>query len=115
MFYFPSSLSFRLILIELMSYKKPRHTSHLHLSAKITYASLILIHQQLKQLHFSRTLQFIDFMPLTYIFRNICVTLSEQNFDCSCNCPGFDSRWEWCKNRASRPAQGTINGGAVSE
>ena len=25
----------------------------------------------------------------------------------------FDSRWEQCKNRASRPSQGTVNGGAV--
>ena len=29
--------------------------------------------------------------------------------------PGFDSRWEWCKNRASLPSQGTVNGGAVSK
>ena len=29
--------------------------------------------------------------------------------------PGFDSRWELCKNRASRPSQGTVNGGAVSK
>ena len=29
--------------------------------------------------------------------------------------PGFDSRWEWCIYRASRPSQGTINGGAVSK
>ena len=29
--------------------------------------------------------------------------------------PGFDSRWEWCKNRASRPSQGTVNRGAVSK
>ena len=27
---------------------------------------------------------------------------------------GFDSQWEWCKNRASRPSQGTVNGGAIS-
>ena len=27
--------------------------------------------------------------------------------------PGFDSRWERCKNRASRPSQGTVNGGPV--
>ena len=27
----------------------------------------------------------------------------------------FDSRWERCKNRASRPLQGTVNGGAVSK
>ena len=24
--------------------------------------------------------------------------------------PWFDSRWERCKNRASRPSQGTVNG-----
>ena len=29
--------------------------------------------------------------------------------------PRFDSRWERCKNRASRPSQGTINGGTVSK
>ena len=29
--------------------------------------------------------------------------------------PGFDSRWERCKNRASRPSQGTVNWGAVSK
>ena len=29
--------------------------------------------------------------------------------------PGFDSRWGWCKNRTSRPSQGTVNGGAVSK
>ena len=29
--------------------------------------------------------------------------------------PRFDSRWERCKNRASRPSQGTVNGGAVSK
>ena len=29
--------------------------------------------------------------------------------------PGFDSRWERCKNRAPRPPQGTVNGGAVSK
>ena len=29
--------------------------------------------------------------------------------------PGFDSQWERCKNRASRPSQGTVNVGAVSE
>ena len=23
--------------------------------------------------------------------------------------PGFDSRWEQCKNRASRPSQGAVN------
>ena len=28
---------------------------------------------------------------------------------------GFDSQWEWCKNRASRPLQGTVNGGAISK
>ena len=28
--------------------------------------------------------------------------------------PGFDSRWVLCKNRASRPSQWTVNGGAVS-
>ena len=30
------------------------------------------------------------------------------------NDPGFDSRWGWgrSKNRASRPSQGTVNGGA---
>ena len=28
--------------------------------------------------------------------------------------PGFDSRWERCKNPASRPSQGTVNGGAIS-
>ena len=31
------------------------------------------------------------------------------------NGPGFDSRWERCKNRASRPSQGQVNGGAVSK
>ena len=31
------------------------------------------------------------------------------------NDPGFDSRWGRCKNRASRPSQGTVNGGAVSK
>ena len=29
--------------------------------------------------------------------------------------PGFDSQWEPCKNRASRPSQWTVNGGAVSK
>ena len=29
--------------------------------------------------------------------------------------PGFNSQWEWCKNRASCPSQGTVNGGAVSK
>ena len=29
--------------------------------------------------------------------------------------PGFDSWWERCKNRASRPSQGTVNGGAISK
>ena len=29
--------------------------------------------------------------------------------------PGFDSRWEQCIYRASRPSQGTVNGGAVSK
>ena len=29
--------------------------------------------------------------------------------------PGFDSQWEQSKNRASRPSQGTVNGGAVSK
>ena len=28
---------------------------------------------------------------------------------------GFDSRWERCIYRASRPSQGTVNGGAVSK
>ena len=28
-------------------------------------------------------------------------------------CLEFDSRWERCKNRASRPSQGTVNGGAA--
>ena len=27
--------------------------------------------------------------------------------------PGFNSRLKQCKNRASRPSQGTVNGGAV--
>ena len=31
------------------------------------------------------------------------------------NDPGFDSRWGRCKNRASRPSQGTVNGGDVSK
>ena len=31
------------------------------------------------------------------------------------NDPGLDSRWGWCKNRASRPSQGTVNEGAVSK
>ena len=30
------------------------------------------------------------------------------------NDPGFDSRWGRCKNRASRPLQGTFIGGAIS-
>ena len=25
--------------------------------------------------------------------------------------PGFDFRWELCKNRASYPSQGAVNGG----
>ena len=29
--------------------------------------------------------------------------------------PGFDSRWERCKYRASRLSQGTVNGGADSK
>ena len=29
--------------------------------------------------------------------------------------PGFDSRWERCKIRASSPSQATVNGGAVSK
>ena len=29
--------------------------------------------------------------------------------------PGFDSRWERCNYRASRPSQGTGKGGAVSK
>ena len=29
--------------------------------------------------------------------------------------PGFDFRWERCKNRASPPSQGTVNGGTVSK
>ena len=29
--------------------------------------------------------------------------------------PGFDSRWERGKNRASRPLQGTVNKGADSK
>ena len=29
--------------------------------------------------------------------------------------PGFDSRWERCIYRASRPLQVTVNGGAVSK
>ena len=29
--------------------------------------------------------------------------------------PGFDSRWDRCIYRASRPSQGTLNGGAVSK
>ena len=28
----------------------------------------------------------------------------------SCSGPRFDSRWERCKSRASRPSQGTVNG-----
>ena len=32
-----------------------------------------------------------------------------------CDGPGFDSRWERCIYRASRPSQGTVNGGAVSK
>ena len=32
-----------------------------------------------------------------------------------CDNLGFDSQWEQCKNRASRPSQGTVNGGAVSK
>ena len=32
-----------------------------------------------------------------------------------CDGPGFNSRSEWCIYRASRPWQGTINGGAVSK
>ena len=31
------------------------------------------------------------------------------------NDPGFDPRWGRCKNRATRPSQGTVNGGAVSK
>ena len=31
------------------------------------------------------------------------------------NGPGFDFRWKRCKNRASRPSQGTVNWGAVSK
>ena len=31
------------------------------------------------------------------------------------NGPVFDSRWVRCKNQASRPSQGTVNGGAVSK
>ena len=31
------------------------------------------------------------------------------------NDPGFYSRWGRCKNRASCPSQGTVNGGAVSK
>ena len=34
---------------------------------------------------------------------------------CVCVCLCFDSRWELCKNRASRPSQGTVNGCAVSK
>ena len=29
--------------------------------------------------------------------------------------PGFDSWWEQCIYRASRPSQGTVNGGAISK
>ena len=31
------------------------------------------------------------------------------------NGPRFDSRWVRCINRASRPSQETVNGGAVSK
>ena len=31
------------------------------------------------------------------------------------NDPWFDSRWVGCKNRASSPSQGTVNGSAVSK
>ena len=31
------------------------------------------------------------------------------------NDPGFESRWGRCKNRASRPSQGTVNGSVVSK
>ena len=27
-----------------------------------------------------------------------------------CDGPGFDSRWERCRNRATRPSQETVNG-----
>ena len=29
--------------------------------------------------------------------------------------PWFDSQWGQCKNRASSPSQGIVNGGAVSK
>ena len=32
-----------------------------------------------------------------------------------CDGPGFDARWGRCKNRASRPSQGTVNWDAVSK
>ena len=31
------------------------------------------------------------------------------------NGPGFDSLWVRCKNQASHPLQGTVNGGAISK
>ena len=32
-----------------------------------------------------------------------------------CDGPGFESQWERCIYRASRPLQGTVNRGAVSK
>ena len=41
-------------------------------------------------------------VPCLVIFREACVAR-------------FDSRWERCIYQASRPLQGTVNGGAVSK
>ena len=43
-----------------------------------------------------------------------CVAQRERN-GLPCDGPGFDSRSERCIYRASRPSQGTVNGGAVSK
>ena len=48
-----------------------------------------------------------------YMYREL-VWRSSSVMDCTCDDPGFNTWWVRCINRASRPSQGTVNGGAVS-
>ena len=45
----------------------------------------------------------------------VCMYLCKYICMYACDGPGFNSRSEQCIYRASRPSQGTVNGGAVSK
>ena len=57
-------------------------------------------------------------LDLLYNFKFFFYTYTYNTYMCNglpCDGPGFNSRSERCIYRASRPSEGTVNGGAVSK